>query len=298
MKTSAVLGLCLAGCTLVAGCTSAAGPPAIELSPHPPLAITALVPPSQVVPGWSMDEEVREYPGRKLFDFIDGAGEVHMTYNFVTAATADYVNEKDQYVTVSIFQVATSKDAYGLNSYYSPRRGRPVEVGQDGKNIRGNYLFWKGPYYVSVEGDHLPEPDPAKEAFARWVAGRIPEEGSPPDLLALLPREGCKTDPPVFLHKPLILSGLSFQAVAIEPDALGLNERCDMVVASYEGRFALSVTRYPEEASAQSALEAYGDASVLVTRVGRYLVATTSASEPARSAFEDAVSRVKARVTE
>ena len=157
----------------------------------------------------------------------------------------------------------------------------------------GNFVL-----QIQAEGDPAAELDPVAEALARWVAERIPEEGSPPDLLALLPTEGRRTDPPVFLHRPLILSGLTFQAVAVEPSTLGLDERCDMVVASYEGRFALSVTRYPEEASAQSAFEAYADASVLVTRVGRYLVATTSASEAARSAFEEAVSRVKARVTE
>ena len=294
MKTRTMLATCAAACLLTTGCASGGKSLEVELSPPLPLSITALVPPSETVPGWSMDEEVREYRGRRLFDFINGAGEVHMTYNFVTAATADYVNDKDQYVTVSIFQVATPTDAYGLNSYYSPAQGQPVEVGHDGKTVLGNHLFWKGPYYVTVDGDYLPELGPAKEAFARWVAERVPEEGSPPDLLRLLPAEGRRTDPPVFLHKPLILSGLSFQAVAVEPDALGLNEKTDMVVAYYEGRFALSVTRYPEEASAQSALDAYADAGVLVARVGRYLVATTSASEAAQSAFEEAGSRVKA----
>ncbi len=298
MRAKVLLGLCLAVGILAGGCATGGESSVVELSAQPPLPITALVPPSETVPGWEMDGGGREYPGRELFNFIDGAGEVHMTYNFVTAATADYVNDKDQFISVSIFQVATSQDAYGLNSYYSPSRGRPVEVGHNGKVRRGTCLCWKGPYYVAGEGDPAAELDPVAEALARWVAERIPEEGSPPDLLALLPTEGRKTDPPVFLHKPLILSGLSFQAVVVEPDALGLDERCDMVVASYEGRFALSVTRYPEEASAQSGLEAYGDASVLVTRVGRYLVATTSASGRAPAVFENAVSRVKARVTE
>jgi len=294
MRARVLLGLCLVVGTAAAGC--AGGSSVVELSPAPPFPITALIPPSQTVPGWEMADPVREYPGRRLFDFIDGAGEVHMTYNFVTAATADYANDKDQFISVSVFRVATSQDAYGLNSYYSPSRGRPVDVGNDGKVRRGTCLCWKGSYYVAVEGDPTAKLDPVAEAFARWVTEQIPQEGSPPDLVALLPTEGRKTDPPVFLHQPLILSGLSFQAVAVEPSALGLNERCDMVVASYEGRFALSVTRYPDEASAQSGLGPYGEGSVLATRVGRYLVATTSTSAAARSAFEDAASRVKAHV--
>jgi len=246
-----------------------------------------------------MEGEVREYPGRKLFDFIDGAGEVHMTYNFLTAVTADYVNDQDQYMTVSSFQVASAADAYGLNSYYSPTRGKPVEVGNDGKLLLGTCRFWKGPYYVSVEGDPVGELDAVAEGFARLVAGKIPEGGSPPALLDMLPEEGQSTNPVIFLHRPLILSGLSFQAVAVGPGALGLNEQTDMVVAYYEDRFALSVTRYPEAESARRAAQGYAEAvasgALLAEAVGPYLVATTSAKDAARSAFEEAVSRARAQ---
>lgn len=296
MRLKGVLGV--VGWLLVVGC---AGGPKVELlSPAPP-AVTALIPPSETVPGWRMDGEVREYPGRKLFDFIDGAGEIHLTYGFVTVATADYVNDQEQYITVSVFQLASSEDAYGLNSYYSPSRGRAVGFGRDAKVLQGSCRFWKGPYYVEVQGDPLAALDPVAEALARWVAERIAEPGSPPDLLRLLPEEGRKTDPPIFLHHPLILSGLGFEAVAVQPqgfEALGLGEETDMVAAYYQGRFALSVTRYPEAEAARSALGAYQGAPGLATQVGPYLVATTAVSEPARAAWDEAVDRVKARLKE
>jgi len=296
MRLTGLAGL--VGCLLAVGC---AGGQEVELlSPTPP-AVTALIPPSETVPGWRMDGEVREYPGRKLFDFIDGAGEIHMTYGFITVATADYVNDQEQYITVSVYRLDSPANAYGLNSYYSPRRGRAVGFGRDGKVLRGSCRFWKGPFYVEVQGDPLPALDPVAEALGRWVAERIPEPGSPPDLVKTLPETGRVTEPPVFLHQPIILAGLGFQAVAVGPkrfDTLGLGEDTDMVTAYYEGRFALSVTRYRDEESARSALGAYEGAPGLVAQVGPYLVATTSDSAEAQAAFAEAVKRVKAQAGE
>jgi len=285
---------------LLLGCTTPEKP-TVELAPKPQpqavLDITSLLPPGGAVAGWSRDGEIREFPGRKVFDFIDGAAEVHLTYNFITVATADYVNEKDQYVTVSIYQLATPADAYGLNSYYSPVQGHPVNVGRDGKVRTGTCRYWRGPYFVAVEGDPLAELDAAAEAFAQWVAERVPDTSAPPEMVALLPVGGRKTQPPIFLHKPLILSGLTFQAVLIDPASLKLDEKTDMVAAEYEGGFALSITRYRDEDSARQAAEVYSPLlsrrALLVEVRGRYLVATTSACDAARGACEEALNRLK-----
>jgi len=288
------LGILLHGCVV-------GGKPTVELGgeaqplvrPH----VTTLLPPGGAVGGWSSDGEIREFAGRKIFDFIDGAAEVHLTYNFITVATADYLNEKDRYMTVSIYQLADPADAYGLNSYYSPVQGRPVDVGYDGKVRTGSCRYWKGPYFVAVEGDPLAELDGAAEAFGQWVAERIPDSCPPPEMVSLLPEGGRKTQPPIFLHKPLILSGLTFQAVLVDPASLKLNERTDMVAADYEGGFALSITRYPEADAARQAAEVYGPllsrGAMLAQQRGCYLVATTSASNPAHTVFAEALNRLK-----
>ena len=285
--------LCLAVGVLVASCAAPKGPSEASGPATAPSPMIVLLPPAGAVAGWKMDGEAREYPGRKLFDLIDGAGEIHMTYSFVTAGSADYVNDQDQYVTVRVFQLGTSADAYGLNSFYSPARGKPVTVGHDGKLLLGTCQFWKGPYYVEVIGDPLAALDPVAEALARWVDHRIGEEGSPPDLVRMLPPDGRETDPAVFLHLPLILSSLNFQAVVVDPEALGLNETTSMVVAQYEGGFALSVTRYPDEESVQPARQAYVNAEVYVADVGPYWVATTSGSAQAERVFKATLSRVR-----
>jgi hypothetical protein len=293
---------------LVLGC-AAPEKPTVELAPkprpqarheaeqRPELKIASLLPPGGAVPGWSMDGEIREFPGRTVFDFIDGEAEVHLTYNFITVATADYVNDRKQYLTVSVYQLATPADAYGLNSYYSPLQGRPVDVGCDGKLRIGACRYWKGPYFVAVEANPLPELDAPAEAFGQWVAQRIPHQSAPPEMVALLPEAGRKTQPPIFLHKPLILSGLTFQAVLVDPPSLKLDEETDMVAAEYEGGFALSITRYPDEESARQAAEVYGPfvdrGAMLAEELGRYLVASTSASDSARATFEEALSRLK-----
>jgi hypothetical protein len=296
----------------VPGCVAPAKP-TVELAPkpqpqaraqvrqqpeqRPELKIASLLPPGGAVTGWSMDGEMREFPGRDIFNFIDGEAEVHLTYDFVTVATADYINDRKQYITVSVYQLSTPADAYGLNSYYSPLQGRPVDVGNDGKLRIGACRFWKGHYYVAVEANPVPELNAAAEAFGQWVAQRIPDRGAPPAMVALLPETGRKTEPPIFLHKPLILSGLTFQAVLVDPASLKLDERTDMVAAEYEGGFALSITRYPDEASARQAAEVYGPfldrGAMLAEEMGPYLVASTSASDAARATFEEALNRLK-----
>lgn len=141
--------------------------------------------------GWTREGEPETYTAETLFEYIDGAADLYLSYAFDELAMASYTGGGKRSMTVEVYRLADLRDAFGIYSQERPKNGRFVAIGTEGYYDTGVLNFFHGPYYVKITGFYLGEDDErtlttaAKDAAKR--IGQIPRF---PEVLAIFPTEG------------------------------------------------------------------------------------------------------------
>lgn len=152
-------------------------------------ALLALLP---EVDGWTSVEAARSFFPDTLYEYINGAAESYIGYDFRELAVGEFKRSgSGTTVTVEIYRMANDTDAFGIYSAERYPDNRTVDVGTHGY-IEGEVLnFVQGSVYVKLlcfEGGD--ETAAILEAFARKVAAAAGARGALPAQFALFPGEG------------------------------------------------------------------------------------------------------------
>ena len=210
--------------------------------------------------GWRASGAVRTYDRAHIFDYIDGAGELYLAYDFRDVAVRDYEKPGAPKITADVYRMSSSQDAYGVYSHERPMNEAPnrsaAGIGQERDYGVGLLRFWKGKFFVRVLADReTPESKAAVLAIGRAAARAITQTGSPPDLIAQVPSRGLIARSVRYFHKHTVLN---FHYYISDANILDLGEKTDAVLAQYKldgGSPRLLIVRYP---SAKAASAAFG----------------------------------------
>ncbi len=164
-----------------------AGAPAQERRGSPGLA--ALVP---KLDGWTLTEAPRSYFPETLFEYIDGAAESYLSYDFRELVVADLQKKgTEATLTAEVYDMGDAVNAFGIFGAERYPENASVGVG-DLDYLEGESLnFLAGKYYVKLLAFGL---DAAtgqvlREAGAKIARAIGPESGLPP-LVRAFPAEG------------------------------------------------------------------------------------------------------------
>jgi len=218
-------------------------------------------PKSGAVAGWSQGQH-ETLTGDALAGFADSAEQ----YAVEAVERQGYSMATGAQLEVQAWRMADAGEAFGLWS--ALRSGEPADVGNNADSDGTRRLgFWQGRYFVQA----LAAQDSAAqelEAFGAAMAKALPAGGSPPGLIADLPRVGLEADSLVYFHlaasvqKTLDLGG---------QDSLGLSLETKCALASYtlDGQpYQLLLIVYPQEEQAAGyapVLQNLGLAGLLVS---------------------------------
>lgn len=212
------------------------------------------------VESWKAAGPVRTYGRSNLFDYMNGAGELYLAYDFRELAVRKYASPGEPEFVAEIFLMSSSRDAYGVFSHEHAEGSSGVaSIGQDRDYAAGLLRFWKGTFFVRILADR--ETAGAKSAvlaLGRLISKAIPAEGARPDLLAPLPRTGLVRESIRYFHKHTVLNYHYFLA---DSNILNLSEKTDAVLAQYrieDHKPRLLVVRYPNAADASAAYAQFG----------------------------------------
>ena len=170
------------------------------------------------VEGWDQVGEVLIYDADNLWEYINGAAELFVSYGVESCHTTDLMAD-GLTVTVDLYEMGTRLNAFGV--YEREASGEPVEIANAVSALVSppyQALLLKGSTYAKVnvfEGELSIE---AGRGLLQALADAIPGESSPPPEFQLLPADG-KTE-----------GSESYQAEAF----LGLTELTDCVFAEYQ----------------------------------------------------------------
>jgi hypothetical protein len=200
----------------------------------------------QLVPGemmgWKAQSMTEEYDRETIFDYINGAGEVYLSYGFQKVTVTRFAKPDAPEISVEIFDMNTTEDAYGVFSH--AREGEETDIGQ-GYEYRGSLLcFWKAQYFICVLAEkETPESRDAVFALSREIDAKIPVSGGKPEIVSFLPQENLESGGVRFFH---IYPSLNYHYFLAEDNILNLGLDTRATLGRYQpgGAYLLCI-RYP-----------------------------------------------------
>jgi hypothetical protein len=229
------------------------------------------------VGGWKRSAPTEIRPSG-VFDYMDGAGELYLAYNFVRLDVYRYTSAGNGSILVEIYQMPSSDDAWGLLSgdwggeAVVLSKDQPALQTYDGRVPAARALYGAG--LLRLAADNL---------YARLMAERETEDShravielgrviaaarrlpSPPDLVSLLPARlpdvHLLSDRVLFFRTHLVLNSVYYLSSS---NILALDNQCEAVTAAYrqhetagKPNAQVLIIRYPAVASAQKALKSF-----------------------------------------
>ena len=143
------------------------------------------------ISGWTKNGDPAVYGPENLYEYIDGAAENFLNYDFQELAMLTYEDRQKHTLTVEIYRHRSPETAFGIYSSEKPLKGNYFPVGTQGYYEDGVFNFYTGPYYIKMTAFDLSGQDkPIFLDFGNKISDRIgPQPGAPPEL-ALFPSEG------------------------------------------------------------------------------------------------------------
>ena len=141
--------------------------------------------------GWEPKGNPEIYTPDNLYEYINGAADVYLNYDFQKLATTTFENSQRNSFTVDIYRHNNPKNGFGIYTQEKPQKGPFLPIGAQGYYEKGVLNFLKGCYYVKLSGFDLGDRDKTiLTNAAQQVAKNLEGETTFPKAVAGLPREG------------------------------------------------------------------------------------------------------------
>ena len=155
--------------------------------------------------GWKQDGEPQVFSPRTLYEYIDGAADLYLTYEFQDLNVAEYKGEGKAAVTVEVYRHGDSTQAFGIYSQERLANARFLDIGAQGYQEPNVLNFVAGPYYVKINGYSTgAEDERTMLAFGRKMEGILGGKSALPKILSSFPREGMKKNTEKFVSKDFL----------------------------------------------------------------------------------------------
>ena len=105
-------------------------------------------------PGWTLFGTVAEFSPEDLWQRINGRATFFLAYDVERMTLAIYAGGPagDSFVEVSIYDMGTTANAFGVFSAERTEEVVPVDLGRQGCLSGSSFFLWKGRYYVQIIG--------------------------------------------------------------------------------------------------------------------------------------------------
>ncbi|MCP4147110.1 MAG: hypothetical protein GY757_05105 [bacterium] len=187
--------------------------------------------------GWKKTADVALYTADNLYEYINGAADVYLGYDFQELAVLSFENDKKQTLTIDIYRHSNPRNGFGIYSQEKPRKGDFFSIGTQGYYEKGVLNFLKGNYYVKVSGFDLGELDKKvlNDAAAK-IAGKLEGENAFPKTIKCFPKKGKKENSESYISSNY--NGHAFLHSAFAADYQENNENFQVFIMETENETA------------------------------------------------------------
>ena len=146
---------------------------------------------------WELYDEVLRFTPESLYEQINGRAELYLSYNVIRLTHASFDNRHDDRlsISVSVYDMGSPINAFGI---FSVERfpGEPkVDLGRDAYRTNADYYIWHGQHYIRIiSSDTGEESRRFGLDWARILVGALPASGGGVWGFDLLPRHNLVED--------------------------------------------------------------------------------------------------------
>lgn len=140
---------------------------------------------------WTLSEDIQIYYPENLFEYINGAAEIYLAYDFQELLVAQFDRKNsDANITVEIYNMGKPKNSFGIYSAERYPDNQFIPAGIQGYTEEGLLNFLVGDYYIKMfcfgcSG----EVSDALLEFSNKIEAKVEEKGKMPPLLDVFPQK-------------------------------------------------------------------------------------------------------------
>jgi hypothetical protein len=169
------------------------------------------------ITGWKQSEEIQTFSPKTLFEYINGAADLYLSYEFQELKVVEYLDKKKASVIVEVYRHKTPTHAFGIYSQERLSNANFLDIGAQGYSEKDILNFVSGDCYVKMNSFKTGSEDQEILLnFAKKVAENLGEKGRFPSILSSFPEEGKKKDSEKFINKNFL--GYAFLHSAFTAD--------------------------------------------------------------------------------
>ena len=227
-----------------------------------------LLPEDGDIPDWVRSRNPSGYTAKNLYkDTIGGHPELYHAYGVIEQAEVEYQTpllRSYPLIRVEIFDMGAPENAFGIYSFNQYPEAESEWVGNRAV-ITGKFLrFWKGKYYVEIEGyEFATKVEEGMIELAKSVASRIKDSPTKPQLVKLLPVNRIPHSVKYFFDDTTLRKIYNFlpeDGLRLGDNATGASASCVHKKNGIEHWAETAVAfliRYPSESVATDAYNSY-----------------------------------------
>ncbi len=154
--------------------------------------------------GFKIKSDYPVYVPENLWDFINGAADTYLSYNFIDLHVVEYKKGRDV-IKLEVYRHSDHTMAFGIYSSERSPSFNFMNLGGQGYTADGAINFFKGNYYVKVKTySKKAKTLEAEQSLAMKVAAMLEGESTMPALLAVFPAEGKKMNEESFINESVL----------------------------------------------------------------------------------------------
>jgi hypothetical protein len=140
---------------------------------------------------WELSEEAESFIPESLFEYINGAAEIYISYDFKELIVAQYkIKGGEANISVEIYDMGTGENAFGIYGAERFPDNHFISVGVQGYIEDDTLNFLIGSYYVKLlcfdGGDKTSK---FLMAIAKDIVSRVEDRGNFPPLIEMFPKQ-------------------------------------------------------------------------------------------------------------
>jgi len=141
--------------------------------------------------GWKLEVSSTVYTPDNLWDLINGAAELYVSYDFVDLHLADYKSRAGTVIHAEVYRHSSTENAFGIYSSERSPEYNFIPVGIQGYLEEGVLNYFTGQFYIKLystgSGKEVQE---SLKSIAEIVSDHLGQKNEWPALLEEFPAEG------------------------------------------------------------------------------------------------------------
>ena len=152
--------------------------------------VRKMLPPQSAGSEWRLVGDHYSYLPDTLYNYINGAADLFISYGFVSLTGGEYHRRSDQRenVTVDIYDMGSTLNAFGVFQSKRDTGAKSFTIGAGAFGTEKYLFFYRGQFYVEIQAYVLSSPtSDGVLKMAQHVDRRIGGDSAPPSELRYLP---------------------------------------------------------------------------------------------------------------